>query len=391
MMHTPFFLPPLLLAASIGIVVLLAVQLAYLFLVYARVARHAEALNRKNPIPSDACPPLSVVISAHEAEADLAECLPAVLEQDYHSYEVIVVNEAADAATDDLLTRLEAQYPHLYHTFTPPTSRYISRKKLALTIGIKASRHDWLVLTEAGCRPASRQWLRTIARHFTPDTDIVLGYSRYAPSHSWFARLASFMHLFLSMRYLGMALIGHPYMGLGCNLAYRKSVFFAHKGFSSHLNLLAGDDDLFVHQAATRTNTRVEASAAGVVERKQPSSGRAWRAELLNRAFTARLSACGARRLLGLETATRLLFLSGSVAVAAYGLYVGAWPMAIASLLLVCIRFACQAWVFRRTATALHERPFCLSLLLWDWIQPFCSACCRLAFLFHRKREFLRR
>ena len=46
-------------------------------------------------------------------------------------------------------------------------------------------------------------------------------------------------------------------MGVGRNLSYKKSVFFRHKGFSSHNNLASGDDDLFINKAATKKNIAI--------------------------------------------------------------------------------------------------------------------------------------
>ena len=47
-------------------------------------------------------------------------------------------------------------------------------------------------------------------------------------------------------------------MGVGRNLAYRRSVFFGNKGFGTHNHIISGDDDLFVNTNATGDNTAVE-------------------------------------------------------------------------------------------------------------------------------------
>ena len=70
-------------------------------------------------------------------------------------------------------------------------------------------------------------------------------------------RLVQFDTLFNGLHYLGTALCGHPYMGVGRNLAYKKSLFFESGGFSHLMTTRAGDDDLFVNHVATRTNTSV--------------------------------------------------------------------------------------------------------------------------------------
>lgn len=160
-----------------------------------------------------------------------------MLEQDYPQFEVIVINDGNTDESEDYLTILEEKYPHLYHSFVPDSSRYISRKKLAVTLGIKASKYEWLVFTNANCMPQSNQWLRLMARNFTSRTQVVLGYSGYERGKGWLHKRVAFDNLFTSMRYLGFALAGSPYMGIGRNLAYRKELFYQQKGFSAHLNL----------------------------------------------------------------------------------------------------------------------------------------------------------
>ena len=114
-------------------------------------------------------------------------------------------------------------------------------------MGIKASRYEWIVVTEPQCKPMSNQWLKSLATHFSPETDIVLGYSNYIQNKEKFARHIRLDSMFQAMRYLGRAASGHPYMGIGRNLAYRKSLYLSHKGFTTQLNLQRGDDDLFIN------------------------------------------------------------------------------------------------------------------------------------------------
>ena len=81
------------------------------------------------------------------------------------------------------------------------------------------------------------------------------------------------------MRYLGFALINKPYMAIGRNMAYRKELFFKNKGFSSHLNLQRGDDDLFINEVATPFNTRVETSPNAVIRMEPAYSFKSWKEE----------------------------------------------------------------------------------------------------------------
>jgi hypothetical protein len=51
-----------------------------------------------------------------------------------------------------------------------------------------------------------------------------------------------------------MALAKLPYMGVGRNLAYTKTVFNSVSGFKSHYFIPSGDDDLFIQEAAQNSN-----------------------------------------------------------------------------------------------------------------------------------------
>jgi hypothetical protein len=124
-------------------------------------------------------------------------------------------------------------------------------------MGIKAAAHEWLVFTDADCCPASSKWLQGMQQPTNPDTAIVLGYSPYLKKKSLLNCLIRFETFFTAVNYLSFALKGMPYMGVGRNLAYRKSLFFKHKGFAAHMHVLSGDDDLFVNANANRHNTEI--------------------------------------------------------------------------------------------------------------------------------------
>ena len=151
----------LILLSAAGI--LFIIQLIYYFGLYNRIHAHNKAVRKEEVHFSRELPPLSVILCARNEAENLRKILPAILEQDYPQFEVIVINDASTDETEDILGMMEEKYPHLYHSFTPDSARYISHKKLALTLGIKASKHDWLVFTETNCMPASNQWLKIMA------------------------------------------------------------------------------------------------------------------------------------------------------------------------------------------------------------------------------------
>ena len=374
-----------LLPASAGI--LFFIQSCYHLGLYRNLYLHS----RKEKKDTDT-PPLSVILVAKDAASDLQKNLPAILEQDYPDFEVIVIyDQSSDDDCEDVLKLLEDKYPHLHHSFIPDSARYISHKKLGITMGIKASHHEWLVFTEPNCRPSGNQWLRKMARNFTNGTDIVLGYSNYEKTKGWFNRKVTFDTLLNAMRYLGKAVDGHPYTGCGRNLAYRKSLYYEQKGFTSHLNLQRGEDDLFINQVANGKNTRVEASPESIVRITAPHYQKDWYEDKLNYHLTSRLYKGFSRYLMGFETCTRLLFLLIVIVCIVYGILTQSWIVLGTAIMLWLLRYLMQVMVFRKTSIALGERKFYSTLLMFDWMQPLWNFRLKLSQRFSRKDEFMRR
>lgn len=368
------------------------IQIIYYLTLYMRIYLHTRRIRQGEVHFTQELPPLSVIIYAHEEVENLRRSLPAILEQDYPEFEVIVINDGETDTSEEYLTQLENRYPYLYHSFIPASSRYISRKKLAVTLGIKASKYDWLVLSEPNCKPQSDQWLRLMARNFTAHTQIVLGYSGYEYGKGWLRKKVDFDNLFGSMRYLGLALAHLPYMGVGRNMAYRKELFYQQKGFSAHLNLQKGDDDLFVNQVANADNTRVETDAQATVRMPAPTRVKDWKEEKINYSQTARLYHGPQPLITGLETTTRMLFHVSWIGATACSVYCMNWLSGGIALSFFFIRLAVQASIINLTAKALGEkRRYYVTLPVFDLLLPLQSLQWRLSCLLRNKQDFLRK
>lgn len=229
------------------------VQLCFGLFIHLRLARVAI-----NPLHSTASKPLSVVICARNEITNLQSFLPLILEQDYPDYEVVVVNDRSWDGTRELLESLAKQYARLKVVHVSEGDKFIAGKKFALTMGIKAASHDWLVFTDADCRPASDQWLLGMQQPADERREFLLGYSPYLKKKGLLNILIRFETFFTAVNYLSFALSGMPYMGVGRNMAYKKSLFFKHKGFAAHMHIPSGDDDLFVNAHAAKHNVQIQ-------------------------------------------------------------------------------------------------------------------------------------
>jgi len=231
-----------------------AIQLFYYLYFYLAVVTHKHSGMYQAPGNE----PVSVIICARNEAVNLRNNLQAVLEQDYPDYEVIVVNDCSEDDSYDILGEYLLNYPHLRISNVNKDPKFTHNKKFAQFIGIKAAKNQLLLFTDADCRPVSRKWITGMTSHFSPETDFVLGYGGYLKRKGLLNRYIRYDTMTIAMQYLGMALRGIPYMGVGRNLAYRRSVFFDNRGFGTHNHIISGDDDLFVNSNSTGKNTEVE-------------------------------------------------------------------------------------------------------------------------------------
>ena len=229
----------------------IVIQLGYYLFVYLRVVLCRV---EKKSVQTNNMPPVSVIICAHNDEENLILNLTSVLEQDYPSYEVVVVNNCSDDQTEQVLAEYKQKYPHLRSTIIKNNGSFRNGRKFAATVGIKAAQHEWLLFTEAGCMPENDQWIASMSRCFAEKKDIVLGYGGYLVQKGYLNKWIRYNTCFTALQYFGFAKLGKAYTGVGRNLAYRKSLFFAHNGFAEHAHVLSGDNDLLVNRAATGQN-----------------------------------------------------------------------------------------------------------------------------------------
>lgn len=200
-------------------------------------------------------PAISIVMAAHDHARELEQHLPVMMEQDYPAgYEVIVVVSKGDDGTDDLLESMVRKYPNLYTTFVPSSSRYMSRKKLAVTLGVKAAKNDWILLTEPECVPASSDWLKLMASHCDEGVDMVVGYSNYSDEASDYKRYERAM---MQRRLLKEA-EKTAYRTEGQNLLFRKKMFLEGRGYDGNAQFVRGEYDFIVNKYADYGNTSTE-------------------------------------------------------------------------------------------------------------------------------------
>ena len=347
-------------AAYVGFALMWAAHLrsAYTYGNIARLVRREKEVQATGKELAEE--PVSVILPAHNQADQLRRNLPFFLEQEYDIFEVIVVNNASTDDTEDVLKQMELAYPNLRHTFIPPGSRYISPKRLSITIGIKSSRYEWLLLAEPDSHPVSSGWIRSMARHFHPDTQMVLGYANYIPEKNSLSRKALFFNLFHEMQYLPWAVRHKAYRCNPANLAYRKSLFMSHKGFADDVNLVSGATELLVNRHSTNRNTEVSLLPESKVVCSNPTTAKQWKIKRVYYQETRRhfKTVWHYRWIFNLKQCAVPLFYCTTATALGWSVISRQWAVTAVIALLTILLCACKTFWFNCSARALGERPF---------------------------------
>ena len=217
--------------------------------------------------------PVSVLITAHDNLAELERNLPMFLNQKHAAdYQVIVVCQSTDGETQDYLKRMAAENPHLYYTYIPESSRYMSRKKLQITLGVKAAKYEWIILTEPTCKPENDKWLATMARNCQDPNHLVLGYVSLDNETKSVRRFDSIRKAFYLLR---RAQHSYGYRSHMPNVAFRKSDFMREQGYQGNLEYVRGEYDFLVNKYAAFGDTAVELDSDAWLTRDEPTN-KAW-------------------------------------------------------------------------------------------------------------------
>ena len=228
-------------------------QILYYIILFFRFSFH-----KSEQIEPQEILPVSIVMVAKNDAHHLIKTLPELLAQDYPHFEILVVNDNSKDETIQVVKDFQYRFSNIKLVDLESSVTHIKGKKFPLAIGIKSATYEHILLTDADCLPASNQWIKLMARHFNETTKIVLGFNSIRKKIGFFNALIRFDKLHQAIQYFSYCLAKIPYMGVGQNLAYTKSIFFNNRGFASQNHLQFGDDDLFINQVATHTNCAVE-------------------------------------------------------------------------------------------------------------------------------------
>ncbi len=306
--------------------------------------------------------PVSVIICTRDEAANLAKNLPGALVQKYRTtHEVIVVDDNSFDDSKYLLEEYQKTYKQLHVVQLKQEAKLIPGKKFPLSIGIKTAKYEIVLLTDADCVPASEHWIEKMQETYDDNTEIVLGYGAYHKKKGLLNKAVRWETFHTALQYFSYALAGKPYMGVGRNLSYKKTIFFRHKGFTAHNNIPSGDDDLFINTAATRINTKINIDKDAFTLSEPPKTWVQWIRQKNRHYSTGKFYKPEHRFLLGLYSFTHFLFYPLLVT----SLLFYSWQL---TLIVFGIRFLLQAFILYPCMKKLNEKdmyPWFLFIDIW--------------------------
>ncbi|GLB50873.1 glycosyltransferase [Neptunitalea lumnitzerae] len=310
--------------------------------------------------------PVSVIICAKNEADNLRENLPHFINQNFKKFELVLINDISSDDTLEVMEEFAEKHGNIKIVNVAHNETFWGKKKYALVLGIKVTSYDYLVFSDADCKPASNLWLQEIVNNFTADKTIVLGYGAYnRVKNSLLNALVRYETLLTAMQYFSLAKIGMPYMGVGRNLAYHKNEFVKHNGFANHMHVRSGDDDLFVNEAATKKNTAICFSPESFTSSTPKTTFISWIAQKRRHISTAKYYKKKHKFTLGLFYVSQLLFWILAITLLTFQyqfIYLGA---------IVGFRFLIQYLVIGFSAKKLQETRLIWLLPIYELLLLF--------------------
>lgn len=335
---------------------------------------------KKGQLPTaQAQPGVTVVVYAHNQADDLLRNLPSLLSNDYPDFEVVVVDDGSTDDTENVLTQMDQRSEHFFHTTIAERVRTVSHHKLAMMLGVKAAHNEFILMTQAQCVPKSSRWIASMMKHFTEGVDAVIGPSVFENRTGFINRFYQWDYFNRMLTMMSLTSAVKTYGGWSCNMAFRKSLFYANRNhaFSSHLDLHPGEDDIFLRESTVRSkatgkyNVTAACSEDALIINQLKPLHYYWSKDRLMRAFTHRYYFITPRLANSLDVFTRYAtILSGLALIGASVWFQSWWIAGSAAVMFLLFAISC-ALIPYYTARRFGSYRFLFSPMVYGMAIPF--------------------
>lgn len=338
------------------------IQLFYYLFFFTRLAFYGKSTNYGSLQPG-----VSVLVCAWNEKENLTELIPLLEAQEYPNFEIILLDDRSDDGSEKFIRENIGQWRHIRYIRINDQFDHVTPKKYALTVGMKQAKYPIALMTDADCRPSSNHWITAMTSQVSDEKDIVLGFSPYQKLSgflNWFIRIETF---YTAVQYLSFSLAGLTYMGVGRNVLYKRSVFFANKGFYTHRHVFGGDDDIFLNEVATSSNTTISLESESFVYSIPKTSWKTWYKQKQRHMSVSKYYRARNKMMLGLLSGAHVAIWVLGITVLALGLWDHDISLLIALGIAFAIRWIVQWFLLILINIKLDKTVEWFSLLLMDF------------------------
>jgi len=231
----------------------------------------------KHPtLENDTHTPVSVIVYSKNNAKILPHFLAQFNKQTHTNFELVLVNNASSDETRYIFEDFQKKNDNVHVVNVENNEAFWGSRKYALTLGVKKATHDILLFTTTSALFDSEDWITVNSSLLKNNTQIITGYNYFEKKGDFLNLLVRFAEIIAAIQNYGTGIITKPYAASKSNFGYRKSLFFEKNGYSKHMSLHEGAEDLFLKQNGTSKNIVIATCKENSTQIKSPNSLSEW-------------------------------------------------------------------------------------------------------------------
>lgn len=267
------------------------IQILHYTILYGNIA-----FGSSNSQKSSEIIPVSILVYIKDQENNLPAFLPALLNQEHPKFEIILINNASEDNSLEIIESFAAGNPKIKIVNVINNEAFWGNKKYALTLGIKVASFNQLLFIEPDALPSSPFWALEMSQKFSSSKGVILGHTQIRKTpKSFISQLLRYQNTFKSTDLFAWSHFGKPIHGNARNQGYKKDLFYKVNGFIREMKIPYGDEYAFIEEIGTKKNTAEAISANSFTVMDIPNTFSTWKEMLKTNNLLLKSSKIGHR------------------------------------------------------------------------------------------------
>lgn len=207
--------------------------------------------NNEQIILSTASKSTELIVCVKNEAQRIESFLEQISKQDFAqnnpTFSCVIVNDYSSETEHKSMQSISMRYPFVHYI----NNQKQAGKKHAQAFAIHQSNAEHIIVTDIDCHPNSTKWLSSMTSALN-DYELVLGHAPFTKKSNCLNKLSRFEAMWIGAQFLSAAQSNRAYMGVGRNMAFRRSSYLEAFDTIKGKQLISGDDDLFVQAIANK-------------------------------------------------------------------------------------------------------------------------------------------